>query len=162
MEIFIQRLGRSMDSQETIMPLTEYEQIELGDDILDALCQGRLDDAEKKLEGLDWGGWRKGDEKEIDGICSMWSLAGVMAPSVALARECSKGHEMNHVEHIENMDFNIVNQFCHSYSGHDTYLCGICGEEYYEPFSVTENHDMYWNDDMTALVCKCGYEEKAR
>jgi len=65
MEILVQRLGRSMDSQETIMPLTEYEQIELRDDILDDLCQGRLGNAEKKLEGLDWGSWGKDDGKEI-------------------------------------------------------------------------------------------------
>jgi len=87
------------------------------------------------------------------------TLAGVMAPSVAQAETCSKGHEMHYIESIDE-GFSIVNQFDHNRWGYDIYWCSECDEVHHVGYSITEGHDMCWNSDMTALVCECGYEEK--
>jgi len=49
-ELLMQRLGKTLGSQEIFFGLEEYEEVERRDDILEDLCRGRLDNAQKKLQ----------------------------------------------------------------------------------------------------------------
>jgi len=56
--------------------------------------------------------------------------------------------------------FHYDNPYTHHRYGVDVYRCSVCNEVQHSEYDIIEDHDMNWNDDMTALVCECGFEDK--
>jgi len=87
------------------------------------------------------------------------TLTGVVNPSVVQARECPNGHEMELI-YTEERGYSYDNPYNHTYYWTEVCWCSICQESHDYACEAVEDHDMCWNEDMTALVCVCGFEDK--